>query len=84
MIFLIQFETLATFVKTPGRPTGQNFISLNLIELQEVIPITVAFPSTFLIKPPELFKTILTSHWNGIGQICMAEILTSAITLADS
>ena len=50
MIFSIQSENLATFVKTPGRPTGHPFIP------HEVIPIRVALPSTSLIKPPEIVK----------------------------
>ena len=50
MIFSIQSENLATFVKTPGRPTGQPGAP------QEVMPIRVALPSTFLIKPPEIIK----------------------------
>ena len=50
MIFAIQSANLATFVNTPGRPTGQPFAP------NEVIPIRVALPSTFLIKPPEIIK----------------------------
>ena len=52
MIFSIQFENLATFVYMPGRPTG------HLLIPQEIIPIMVALPSTFLIKPPEIIKII--------------------------
>ena len=56
MIFSIQSENLATFVNTPGRPTGHPVI------LQEVIPTRVALPLTFLIKPPEIIKMTLQLH----------------------
>ena len=56
MIFSIQFENLATFVYMPGRPTG------HLLIPQEIIPIMVALPSTFLIRPPRIIK-IISKYW---------------------
>ena len=56
MIFSIQFENLATFVYMPGRPTG------HLLIPQEIIPIMVALPSTFLIRPPKIIK-IISKYW---------------------
>ena len=56
MIFSIQFENLATFVYMPGRPTG------HLLIPQEIIPIMVALPSTFLIRPPRIIK-ITSKYW---------------------
>ena len=53
MIFSIQSENLATFVKITGRPTGHFLIPI------EVIPMRVALPSTFLIKPPGIIKKTL-------------------------